>query len=88
MSRINPNTVDLGVSGLGCLAGLPAREFSPSFSILESCVVFLRPLRGFLLERFSPRVPLRCTLGYDPAALRGSRLSTSSSRALSEEYWD
>ena len=45
---------------------------------------FLRPLRGFLLERFSPRVPLRGTLGYDPAPLRGSRLSTSSSRALSE----
>ena len=85
MSRINPNTVDLGVSGLGC-------QWSRFFRCVadrlpESCVVFLRPLRlrGFLLERFSPRVPLRCPLGYDPAPLRGSRLSTSSSRALREE---
>ena len=32
--------------------------------------VFLPPLQGSRHQRV-PRVPLRCTLGYDPAPLRG-----------------
>ena len=35
--------------------------------------LLLRPFRGLSLVVFTPRVPLRSTLGYDPAPLRGSK---------------
>jgi len=45
------------------------------------CVCFPAPLAGFPPWRFSPRALLRCTLGYDPAPLRGSTVLDSGSAA-------
>jgi hypothetical protein len=45
----------------------------------EPASLLLRPARGLPLMVFAPRVPLRSTLGYNPAPLRGStaqRLNT------------
>ena len=39
----------------------------------DDALAFLRPFGAFGVEGISPRVPLRSTLGYDPAPLRGSR---------------
>ena len=61
-----------GVAGIGSPLARPSRSLLIAFCFT---FVFLRPLRGWAWWGFTPRVPLHCTLGYDPAPLRGSASS-------------